>query len=81
MSGKMSEKSEVAVLAVQLADCSQRDGMKKVLRRLQPRVPVVNQVTGKCQKTTLFGDHGFAAMGKYNQSNSVYHMFSLQLTK
>ena len=58
---KMAQKSEVVVLGCHLDDPATRSGMKKVLTRLQDFVRMKDETTG--QKTSLIGDHGFAAMG------------------
>jgi hypothetical protein len=59
----MQEKSEVVVLGAHLDDPANRAGMKKVLARLQPLVPVLDSESGLGQKTLILGDHGFSAMG------------------
>ena len=64
LAGKMREKSQVIMLGTQLADPASRQGMKKVLQRLQPYLPMIKSETGQCQKTLLLGDHGFCAIGK-----------------
>ena len=61
--GKMKQKSEVEVLGTHLDDPANRPGMRKVLGRLQQLVPVLDSSTGLGQKTVIFGDHGFCAMG------------------
>ena len=66
---KMEQKSEVVVLGTHLDDPANRSGMKKVLKRLQPLVPVLDTSAGRCQKTLMIGDHGFSAMGRVNGHN------------
>ena len=64
MVGHMQMKSEVVVLGAHLDDPSNRAGMKTVLQRLQPLVPVLDPTRGVCQKTVLIGDHAFSALGR-----------------
>ena len=77
MIGHMQMKSEVVVLGAHLDDPSNRAGMKRVLQRLQPLIPVLDPNRRVCQKTVLIRDHAFSALGRLIQ---LYLKTALVLT-
>ena len=61
-SQKMSQKSKMIVLALDLEDPSTSEGMIRVCKKLVPYVPTL-PTDGK-QRIAIFGDQGFFEKGR-----------------